>query len=80
MSDGNAFKALSAFGAEDIPVPAAISRRMLKRLEDIENPTSSGPVTPAAHAALATSVVAHAVVKLEKQVIELRKQLADNAV
>lgn len=80
MSSENVFKSFSDFGTEDIPQDADISRRMLKRLEDIENPTTAGPVTPAARAALASSVVAHAVVELEKRVIELRKQLTDNAV
>lgn len=79
MSEENAFKALSDFDAEDIPAQAEISLRMIKRLEDIENPTSAGPVTPAARAALATSVVAHAVVELEKQLIELQNRLADDA-
>ena len=48
---------------------------MLRRLEDIDNATTAGPTTPAARAALATSVVAHAVVELETQLIELKEQL-----
>ena len=48
---------------------------MLRRLEDIDNSTTAGPGTPAARAALATSVVAHAVVELETQLIELKRQL-----
>jgi hypothetical protein len=35
---------------------------------------------PAARAALATSVVAHAVVDLETQVIELKRQLGEKAI
>jgi hypothetical protein len=46
-----------------------------RRLEDIDNSTTAGPGTPAARAALATSVVAHAVVELETQLIELKSQL-----
>jgi hypothetical protein len=80
MSDENVFKAFSAFGADDIPAEAEISRRMIKRLSDTEDSTIAGPVTLAGRAALATSVVAHAVVELEKQVLELRKQLADKAI
>lgn len=60
------FKSLSI---TEIPVEAEISRRMLRRLADIENSTSAGPVTPAARAALASSVIAHAVVELELQLI-----------
>jgi len=48
---------------------------MLRRLEDIDNSTTAGPGTPATRAALATSVVAHAVVELETQLIELKSQL-----
>lgn len=80
MSEENVFKAFSDFGTQDIRPEAEISRRMLRRLQDIENPTTTGPVTPAARAALASSVVAHAVVELENQLIELRKQLSDEAV
>jgi hypothetical protein len=49
---------------------------MLRRLEDIDNATTVGPTTPAARAALASSVVAHAVVELETQLIGLKTQLA----
>jgi hypothetical protein len=48
---------------------------MLQRLEDIENATTAGTVTPSGRAALASSVVAHAVVELEIQLIELKKKL-----
>jgi hypothetical protein len=68
------FKAFNDFGIDDMPAQADISRRMLRRLEDIDNPTTAGPTTAAARAALATSVVAHAVVELETQLIELKQQ------
>jgi hypothetical protein len=68
------FKAFNDFDLDDLPAQADISRRMLRRLEDIDNSTA-GPGTPAARAALATSVVAHAVVELETQLIELKRQL-----
>ena len=74
-SDDPLFKAFNDFGIDDIPSEAAISRRMLRRLEDIDNATTAGPSTPAARAALASSVVAHAVVELETQLIELKRQL-----
>jgi len=70
------FKAFSDFDTDDIPPHADISRRMLERLRDIEDATTHGPVTPAARAALASSVIAHALVELETQLIELKKQLA----
>jgi hypothetical protein len=70
------FKAFNAFSIDDMPAQAEISRRMLRRLEDIDNATTAGPTSPAARAALATSVVAHALVELETQLIELKKQLA----
>jgi len=69
------FKAFNDFGIDDMPAQAEISRRMLRRLEDIENAKTSGPVTPAARAALASSVIAHAVVELETQLIELKRHL-----
>jgi len=53
---------------------------MLRRLEDIDNSTTAGPATSAARAALATSVVAHAVVELETQLIELKRQLGDKVI
>ena len=76
MSEDDLFKAFSDFGTEDIRPDAQISQRMLRRLKDIEDPVTEGPVTPAARAALACSVVAHAVVELESQLIEIRKALA----
>ena len=74
-ADEPAFKALDDFGIGDMPAQADISRRMLRRLEDIDISATEGPITPAARAALASSVIAHAVVELETQLIELRKQL-----
>jgi hypothetical protein len=47
------FKAFNDFGIDDMPPEADISRRMLRRLEDIDNATTAGPTTPAARAALA---------------------------
>jgi len=69
------FKAFNDFDLDDLPAQADISRRILRRLEDIDNSTTAGPRTPATPAALATSVVAHAVVELETQLIELKSQL-----
>lgn len=74
-SDDPVFKAFSDFGIDDVPAEAAVARRMLRRLKDIDNATTPGPTTSAARAALALSVVAHAVVELETQLIELKKQL-----
>lgn len=73
-SDDPIFKAFSDFGLDDVPAAAGISRRMLRRLQDIENSTTPGPTSAAARAALASSVVAHAVVELEIQLIELKEQ------
>jgi len=70
-----AFKALDDFDVNDLPAQADISRRMLRRLEDIDDSVTAGPATPAARTALAASVVAHAVIELETQLIELKRQL-----
>ena len=59
------FKAFDDFGIDDMPAQAEISRRMLRRLEDIDNETTAGPLTPTARAALASSVVARAVLDIE---------------
>lgn len=56
----------------NLPARAEISRRMLRRLEDIDNATTAGPTTPTARAALASSVIAHAVVELETALLELK--------
>lgn len=77
-TDDPIFRAFSSFRLDDMPPEAAVSRRMLRRLEDIDDATTVGPTTPAARAALATSVVAHAVVELEIRLIELQKRLALN--
>jgi hypothetical protein len=74
-SDDPVFKSFSDFRIDDIPAEAAVSRRMLRRLEDIDNSTAPGPTSSAARAALPSSVVAHAMVGLEAQLIELKKQL-----
>jgi hypothetical protein len=74
-NDDPVFKAFSDFSTDDMPAEATVSRRMLRRLHDIDNSTTPGPTTSAARAALASSVVAHAVVELETQLIELKKQL-----
>jgi hypothetical protein len=73
------FKAFNDFRIDDMPEHAEISRRMLRRLEDIDNSTTAGPASPTARAALATSVVAHAVVELETQLIELKRQLGQHS-
>jgi hypothetical protein len=75
-SDDATFKPLSSFGFDDLPLEAVISRRMLRRLADIDDAATAGPTSPAARAALASSVVAHAVVELETRLIELQRQLA----
>lgn len=73
MSTDPLFKALSDFGLEDIPVEAEVSHRMLLRLRNIDNEATAGPATPGARAALASSVVAHAVVELEIQLLALKQ-------
>lgn len=75
-SDDPTFKAFSDFGIDDLPPEAVISRRMLRRLEDIDDAVTAGPIGPAARAALASSVIAHAVVELETRLMELQRQLA----
>ena len=75
-SDDPTFKAFSTFGIDDLPPEAVISQRMLRRLEDIDDAMTTGPSGPAARAALASSVVAHAVVELETRLIELQRLLA----
>ena len=69
------FKSFNDFGSKDIDPEAAISRRMMRRLEDIDNPATPGPHSPDARAALASSVIAHAVVELEAQIVQLKRQL-----
>jgi len=38
-----AFKAFNDFRIDDMPAQADISRRMLRRLEDIDNASTAGP-------------------------------------
>ena len=40
------FKPFNDFGVDDMDPQASISRRMLRRLEDIDNATTPGPSTP----------------------------------
>jgi len=42
------FKAFNDFRIDDMPAQADISRRMLRRLEDIDNAGIAGPTAPAA--------------------------------
>ncbi|MCX2933538.1 hypothetical protein ORI20_25010 [Mycobacterium sp. CVI_P3] len=74
-ANGPVFKAFNEFGVEDIPAEAEISQRMLRRLEDIEAATSARPNSPAARAALASSVIAHAVIELEIELLQLKDHL-----
>jgi hypothetical protein len=74
-SNDPVFKAFSGFSTDDMPPEAAVSRRTLRQLGDIDKSTTPGPATSAARAALASSVVAHAVVELETELIALKKQL-----
>lgn len=71
--DNQEFKAFSSFYTDEIPSQADVSRRMFARLKDIDDPAKNAPTTPAAQAALASSVIAHAVVELEMRFIELDK-------
>jgi hypothetical protein len=48
------FKAFIDFDIDDMPAQADISRRMLRRLEDIDNSTTTGP-SPTAHSRNARS-------------------------
>ncbi|MDT5094708.1 MAG: hypothetical protein QOH60_4071 [Mycobacterium sp.] len=75
-SEDPVFKAFNNFGLDDVPTEAVVSLRMLRRLEDIDNVDTVGPTGSVARAALACSVVAHAVVELETRLIELQRQLA----
>jgi hypothetical protein len=55
------FKALNDFSADDVDPQASVSRRMLRRLEDIDNVTTAGPSTTNGRAALASNRQVHAV-------------------
>ncbi|MDG4663660.1 hypothetical protein [Mycobacterium sp. 236(2023)] len=74
--DDRIFKAFTDFGIDDIEEHASVSRRMLKRLSDIDDGATPGPRGLEARAALATSVVAHAVVELESELLEVKRLLA----
>ncbi len=77
MSDSEPnFKAFNNFNVDDLDPEASVSQRMLQLLEDIDNGQTVGPKSAAGRAALASSVVAHAVTELENQLIELRRKLA----
>jgi hypothetical protein len=39
-SDDPVFKAVNDVGIDDMPVEAAVARRMLRRLEDIDDPAT----------------------------------------
>ena len=78
-SNESGFKPFNDFGLDDIDPQATVSRRMLNRLKDIDDVQTPGPQTSDGRAALASSVVAHAVVELEAQLIELRRQLASDS-
>lgn len=73
------FKPFNNFSSDDIDPQAVISRRMMRRLEDIDNPATPGPRSADARAALASSVVAHAVVELEAELVELKRRLGTEA-
>jgi hypothetical protein len=75
MTSDAVITAFSNFSIEDMTIDAAVSRRVLRRLEGIDNSTTSGAATSAARAELASSVVAHPVVEFDSQSIELKKQL-----
>jgi hypothetical protein len=75
-SDDPVFKSFSDFSTDDMPGEAVVSRGMVRRLEDVDNSTTPGPTTSDARVAVASNVVAHAVVELETQLIKLEKQLA----
>ncbi len=75
-NENQTFKSFRNFGVDDIDPAGTISRRMLRRLEDIDNATTPGPSTPEGRAALAASVVAHAVVELEAELNALKRQIA----
>ena len=69
------FKAFNDFDIDDMPVVESPEHAPGDICLRIDNSTTAGPTAPAARAALATSVVAHAVVELETQLIELKRQL-----
>jgi len=54
------FKAFNDFGIDDMLTQVEISRRLPRRLEDIDNAITAGPLTPTARATLESSVFAQA--------------------
>jgi len=71
--DDAAFQAFSGFIIDDILAEQAVARRMPRRLEDAGKSITPAPTTSAVRTAPASTVVAHAVVELETQLIELQK-------
>ncbi len=74
-SDGLIFKSFNDFDDSDLDPEASVSKRMLARLQNVDNPATLGPRSAEGRAALASSVVAHAVVELEAEIIELKRLL-----
>lgn len=74
-SDDPIFKPFNYFDGSDLDPEASVSKRMLLRLQDIDDPATVGPRSVEGRAALASSVVAHAVVELETKIIELKRLL-----
>jgi hypothetical protein len=70
--DDPIFKASSDFGVDDIPGEAVVARRMLRRLEEIDNSGTPGRTSAVARATLASSAIAHAL-ELETQLDELKQ-------
>jgi hypothetical protein len=75
-ADDPVFGSFSDFSTDGMFGEVVVSRRVLRRLEDVDNSTTPGPTISAARAALASSVLTHAAVELEAQIIKLEKQLA----
>lgn len=74
-SDDPIFKAFNDFDTSDLDPEASVSKRMLMRLQNVDDPATVGPRSVEGRAALASSVVAHAVVELETEIIELKRRL-----
>ncbi len=75
LSDDPIFKSFNDFDDGDLNPEASVSKRMLTRLQNVDNPATLGPRSAEGRAALASSVVAHAVVELEAEIIELKRLL-----
>jgi len=74
-SDDPVFKAFSNFSTDDMPSQAGVSRRMLRQLEDVDKSTTPGPDPLGCARGVGVQRRRHAVVELETQLIELKKQL-----